>query len=590
MMAVIARRAMLANLPRRIYGVSLHARRGGGAEYSAVLVRRMIASQSPSANSEMKLPSFTDSEIAFKAKRNFELLRTWTVFRICGISFVVRKCDALYNVSTRLLGARLTHWFLRHSFFNHFCAGENVAELKPIMLELRGHGVGGILDYAAEAKEDDAQSAADHADSAGGTVGATRSARYYDYKGEAKCDANVEIFLDAIRAVRDATPDGFAAIKLSGLGNPALLERMSTCLTEMTRLFKRISEGDSAEAIPQQFYCIDRDFVLDFEKFRKGWQKLFTVRSEEELREIFDKMDTQRNGLIDYVEFSGSIRLSEINTLVRGCRDQGALYRAALDEEEMVLYWNLVNRVRKILDLAQELKVRVMIDAEWTDIQPAIDHVVLHLQRIYNRGDQPIVFNTYQTYLKGMHARVLRDLERSRREGWRFGAKLVRGAYMVSEREKARQRGLESPICDTYDDTEVNFHSSIEAILAHNQTPGTTACDTAQGPGAEAQAEVLIATHNRRSVELTLNLMQQLNCSADKVYFGQLKGMADHLTFTLGANGYKAYKYVPYGPIDEVMPYLIRRTQENSAVLGSPGVQEERRMVTQELRRRLLPF
>merc|ERR1739845_55872 len=103
-------------------------------------------------------------------------------------------------------------------------------------------------------------------------------------------------------------------------------------------------------------------------------------------------------------------------------------------------------------------------------------------------------------------------------------------------------------------------------------------------------AEVLVATHNRGSIERTLQRMDELGTDKNKVYFGQLLGMADHLTFVLGANGYKAYKYVPYGPIDEVMPYLIRRTQENSTFLGSAGVQEERGMVGKELRRRLIGF
>merc|ERR1719238_1000601 len=117
------------------------------------------------------------------------------------------------------------------------------------------------------------------------------------------------------------------------------------------------------------------------------------------------------------------------------------------------------------MNLAQELGVRVMVDAEWMDIQPAIDHIVLFLQRIYNHGDQPIVFQTYQTYLKGMEASVQRDLDRSRREGWRFGAKVVRGAYMVSERKKAKDRGVESPMNETYEDTEAEFHATIDAIL-----------------------------------------------------------------------------------------------------------------------------
>lgn len=246
----------------------------------------------------------------------------------------------------------------------------------------------------------------------------------------------------------------------------------------------------------------------------------------------------------------------------------------------------MCDRVLAIMDLARELKVRVMVDAEWTDIQPAIDHIVIFLQRLYNRGDRPVVFNTYQTYLKGMNGRVLRDLDRSKREGWHFGAKVVRGAYMVSEREKARQRGVESPICDTYEHTEATFHAAIDDILAHS----ARAAEEEKSGRKAWGAEVLVASHNRGSIERTLRRMEELQVDRGRVYFGQLLGMADHITFPLGIHGYKAYKYVPYGPIGEVMPYLIRRTQENSAILGSPGVQEERRMIGQELWRRLWPF
>jgi len=495
-----------------------------------------------------------------------------------------------------VLGKTITHGSLRYTFFNHFCAGESAEQILPRMEKLRSLGVGGILDYAAEAKEGDvAKTETVKAEELDSVVGAPLSSRRYDYQGEKVCDANADIFLDAVRAVHDATPDGFAAIKLSGLGNPMLLERMSTCLVELAVFFEKLSLGQEAPAAPPRpFHCIDRSFQLDFDAFSSGWQKFFHVRSDEELRSTFDAIDTDQDGLITWLEWSASVKLSEINALVRNCQNQGPLYHAALDDEEVKLYKNMCDRVQKIMDLAQKLGVRVMVDAEWMDIQPAIDHIVLSLQRIYNHGDQPIVFNTYQTYLKGMHLRVLRDLERSRREGWRFGAKVVRGAYMVSERAKAQQRGVESPICETYEDTDNEFNKAIDAILAH------TALDVGalppiprgglDGPGRFADAELLVASHNRDSIERTLRRMEELNTNRDHVYFGQLLGMADHLTFTLGANGYKAYKYVPYGPLAEVVPYLIRRTQENSAILGSAGVQEERRMVSQEIRRRLQPF
>jgi len=513
------------------------------------------------------------------------------VFKVCSVRWLVRNCEGMYKKSLKILGSNLTHFVMRHAIFNHFCAGETVAELVPRMQRLQQYGVGGILDYAAEAKDETPPKAEQAGE---GDVGAPLSAKTYEYRGEAVCDANAEIFLDAVRAVRDATPDGFAAIKLTGLGDPVLLERMSTCLVETTALFRRLtsSEEGGQDSPSQSYFCMDRSFRLDFETFSEGWRRLFKVKDEQELRDIFRKLDADNDGVIAFADWAESMPLLGINELCRDCLEEGPLYKAALNEEEAKLYENLCGRVRRVLDLAQELGVRVMIDAEWLDVQPAIDHLVVFLQRIYNRGDRPIVFQTYQTYLKGMHNSVLRDLERSRREGWYFGAKVVRGAYMVSEREKARQRGCESPVCETYEDTEANFHAAIDSILSHNGAgaPPSDPASPSAGPGATAEGEVLVASHNRGSIEYTLRRMEELQKDRSSVHFGQLLGMADHLTFTLGVNGYKAYKYVPYGPIEEVVPYLIRRTQENSTLLGSPGVQEERHMVSREVRRRLLRF
>lgn len=521
---------------------------------------------------------FGNPQIAFESMNTLQLFRSCIVFQTCAFGWVVRNCDRLYAMSMKVFGGRITHGILRYTLFNHFCAGETAEGIVPRINHLRSFGVGGILDYAAEAKDEELPKAEVPLDEAT-TVGAPLSARKYEYISEAMCDANAAIFMDAVRAVRNADPDGFAAIKLSGLGDPKLMERMSTCLVELTRFFLKISrDGDDTTALKLPYYCIDTSFKLDWETFSSGWRRFCRVEDEEALRRTFDLIDTDKDGLISFLEWAETVRLSDVNKLVGDCIRQGPLAQSALDENELELYFNLINRVQKIMDLAKELGVRVMVDAEWVDIQPAIDHLVIFLQRKYNTGDRPIVFQTYQMYLKGMQQSIHVDLERSRREGWRFGAKVVRGAYMVSEREKARVRGVESPICETYEDSEANYHAAIEAILRHGSSPGNT------------EAEMLVASHNRGSIELTTRLMRELGKDKGCVYFGQLLGMADHLTFTLAKHGYKAYKYVPYGPISEVVPYLIRRTQENSAILGSPGVQEERRMIRNELVRRLQPF
>mmetsp|Transcript_16576 Transcript_16576/g.43658 ORF Transcript_16576/g.43658 Transcript_16576/m.43658 type:complete len:589 (-) Transcript_16576:458-2224(-) len=524
---------------------------------------------------------FTDSQIAFDSKSTFELFRGWLILQTCAVGWIVRNCDSLYNMSIKILRPYITHEILRYGLFNHFCAGENVKEIIPRMEHLRTYGVGGILDYAAEAKDDGEPIKAPKAEES--TAGASLTARNYDYSGEKHCDANALIFMDAIRAVKDATPDGFAAIKLSGLCDPQLMERMSSCLVQITHLFWKISQDPATrkDISKSPYYAIDREFKVDRDTFKTNWLDFFKVEDDADVQKMFDKIDTDKAGVISYLQWTENIRLSGINEMAASCKHKGPMYDAALNDEELQLYFNLVDRVHRILGLAHELGVRVMVDAEWIDIQPAIDHLVLTLQRKYNTGDQPIVFQTYQTYLKGMHQSVLRDLARSQRQGWYFGAKVVRGAYMVSEREKARTRGVESPINDTYEDTEKNYHDTIESILSHNVH------NKGSETGRDSEAEVLVASHNRGSIELVIRRAEELGKDKKGIFFGQLMGMADNLTFTLSKNGYKAYKYVPYGPINEVVPYLIRRTQENSAILGSPGVQEERAMLRQELRRRV---
>lgn len=552
---------------------------GHGTAFKASLhPRRCFGAVAAEAQSKQQAVDFNNAQMAFQSKTTFELMRGWAVFNTCSFGFIVRNCSSLYGWSVKILGDKITHFFLRHSFFAHFCAGESIQEITPRMEFLRRHGIGGILDYAAEAKDDESET--EKKQQFHGMV----TARVPQYQSESICDKNVDIFKDAIRGVRGACPDGFAAIKLSGLGDPKLLERLSRCLVETEFLFLQMSEESlksTHDKTAPPFYLMDRSLKMDFEAFREGWKRQFHIRNEDNLEKLFSSLDNDGDGFIGFEEWYSGIKLSEINGLTRRCIEQGPLARAALDDAELELYRRMIKRVETILSFAQEQGVRVMIDAEWMDIQPAIDRLVLYFQRMFNKGDHPIVFATYQTYLKGMDARVVRDLHRSKHEGWCFGAKVVRGAYMVSEREKANQRGVESPVCETYEDTDANFHRAIDAILSHN-------ADKSSLHNTAADAEVLVASHNKHSIEFVLQRIQELGVNKDLVYFGQLLGMADHLTFTLGANGYKAYKYVPYGPIDEVVPYLIRRTQENSSILGSPGVQEERLMTKQECRRRLL--
>lgn len=140
---------------------------------------------------------------------------------------------------------------------------------------------------------------------------------------------------------------------------------------------------------------------------------------------------------------------------------------------------------------------------------------------------------------------------------------------MVAERARAAEMGYESPIMSTIEDTHRNFDECVNMVLDNND-----------------MASILVASHNQASIEMTLQQMREraIDPATGGVSFGQLLGMAGHLTFNLGANGYNAFKYVPYGPVKEVVPYLVRRAQENSDLMGGTG--KELGMLWAEIRRR----
>lgn len=232
----------------------------------------------------------------------------------------------------------------------------------------------------------------------------------------------------------------------------------------------------------------------------------------------------------------------------------------------------MLQRMDVLAKKAREAGVRLMIDAEQSYFQPAISRLTLEMQRRFN-VDKPLIFNTFQCYLKEAYDNVTMDMELAHREGWCFGAKLVRGAYMAQERARAVEISYEDPINPTYEATNVMYHRCLNYVLEKlKHSP---------------KAEVMVASHNEDTVRFTLCRMEELGLHPDdgQVCFGQLLGMCDQISFPLGQAGFPVYKYVPYGPVMEVLPYLSRRALENSSIMK--GAQRERQLLWQELHRRL---
>ena len=239
----------------------------------------------------------------------------------------------------------------------------------------------------------------------------------------------------------------------------------------------------------------------------------------------------------------------------------------AAEQEE---FERIKNRIDRICRCAYDLNVRVMIDAEESWIQDTIDALALEMMRRYNQ-ENAIVFNTYQLYRNDKLAALKSDHQKAYKENFFLGAKLVRGAYMQKERERAEEFNYPSPIHPDKASTDKAYDDGIRFCLEQIST-----------------ISFIAGTHNENSCRLLAEWMNHADIAHqdEHVYFSQLLGMSDHLSFNLAASGYNVAKYVPYGPVKAVMPYLFRRAAENTSVAGQ--MSRELRLITLEKKRRKL--
>lgn len=241
-----------------------------------------------------------------------------------------------------------------------------------------------------------------------------------------------------------------------------------------------------------------------------------------------------------------------------------------LTEAEQQEFERVKERVDRICGRASTLGVPVMIDAEESWIQDTIDDLATDMMRKYNR-DRLLVYNTYQLYRHDKLASLKADIALAETDRFILGAKLVRGAYMEKERKRALERGYPSPIQPTKEASDRDYDAAVRYCLDHLDAVGFVA-----------------GTHNENSCKLLADLLDErgIDRNHPHVYFSQLLGMSDNLSFNLGDAGYNVVKYVPYGPIKAVMPYLFRRAQENTSVAGQTG--RELSLIIREKKRRQL--
>lgn len=240
----------------------------------------------------------------------------------------------------------------------------------------------------------------------------------------------------------------------------------------------------------------------------------------------------------------------------------------ALSPAETEEWLAVVHRMQQICRTAADRGIGVLVDAEETWIQHPVDVLTINMMDQFNKG-RVVVYNTIQLYRTDRLAFLRDSHEAAVQREFILGAKLVRGAYMEKERRRARELGVESPIQPDKESTDRDYNAGVEFCIAHL-----------------GRIAMIVASHNEYSNLVAVQSLQEKGLPLDHphVHFSQLYGMSDNITFNLAKAGCAVSKYLPFGPIRDVIPYLMRRAQENSSVSGQTG--RELGLIRKELRRR----
>jgi proline dehydrogenase len=552
--------------------------------------------------SNKKELSFDDAREAYMSKKTSEVARAYLVLSLCGIGPLVKNNEVLMKIGQKILGKALFGRLMKQTFYGHFVAGEDQEKIKPIISRMQSFGVKSILDYSVEEdlaneKEEtpvprkkateivnDSKQLAQYTpvdESEHKEVDRKHklnSARVYFYQGEANCDRNMATFIDCIDAVKGSTGGtGFSAIKLTALGRPEILIRLSECIERTRRYYTQVTGK--------------KGMVIKGKVNRSSFEDIFKEKKIQnpDVEQFLQNMTGDKDGIINLFNWS---------SLIDGGKDLGDVLQVpnletgimeplitgdddgALTKSEEKQFRNMVNRLHTIFKYASSQNVRVMIDAEQSYFQPAIHRLAIEMMRTYNT-EKAIVFNTYQCYMKKAYKTITLDLEQAKRQNFYFGAKLVRGAYMEQERARAELLGYKDPINPNFEATSEMYHKVLDECLTRIHALKISGDDP-------QRIGIMVASHNEDTVKYGVRRMAELNLDPQErvLCFAQLLGMCDQISFPLGQAGYSVYKYVPYGPVNEVLPYLSRRANENGQLLSK--VEKERNLLRQELARRIV--
>ena len=327
-------------------------------------------------------------------------------------------------------------------------------------------------------------------------------------------------------------------------------------------IFKQFCGGESIEECSKTIEALgDHQIgtILDYSVEGKTEEEDFDKTAEIIIQTI------QKASNEDHIPFAvfKITGISKFSLLERASNDKDSL-----SENEELQLQKIEERINKICQAAHNLNVPVFIDAEESWVQDIIDQWAIDMMLLYNK-EKCIVFNTIQMYRHDRLDFLQQCLKVSKESNIRYGVKLVRGAYMEKERKRAEEHNYPSPIQTDKKTTDRDYDLALDVILENIEV-----------------FSLVAGTHNEESsMKLAMSLKKySIDKKDQRVYFAQLLGMSDHISFNLAHHGYNVAKYVPFGPVKEVMPYLLRRADENTSVAGQTG--RELGLLKKELKQR----
>ncbi len=305
--------------------------------------------------------------------------------------------------------------------------------------------------------------------------------------------------------------------------------------------------------------------------YKKNVCSVLDFSTEGFINEIeFDNCLNKKLSIIDFIKNKNEVPFAVFKPTCLGSTDLFIKMSSglALTDSENDSWSRVVDRFEKVCEKAFSENVKILIDAEEVDVQKAIDDLAIVMMRKFNKSN-PIVFNTVQLYRKDRLKYMRELLKNNKNKGIQFGLNLVRGAYMEKERKIAINKGIESPICDSKTETDNNFNRGVDFVFDNLN-----------------RISLVCASHNEDSILKVMDIMKKrkIKHNDQRVWFGQLFGMSDNISFNLGQKKYNTFKILPFGSVKNLMPYLIRRAQENTSVQGQTG--RELQLILNEKKRR----